>query len=177
MKKQIAAVAAATGLALTAFAGTADAKGKPGDKDIVTIADDNGSFKTLIAAVGCADPVVGAALASGDKLTVFAPTDAAFLDTLNVDESTVCTIPQDLLTTVLLYHVTDGRRFSNSVVPKGPQPKTIETLAGIPFQVQGLDIIDGNDLTEPTIVDGLFDINASNGVIHVVDEVLLPINL
>ena len=77
---------------------------------------------------------------------------------------------------MLLYHVTEGRRFSNSVVPKGPQPKTIETLAQIPFQVEGdLDIIDGNDTTEPSIVAA--NLNASNGVIHVIDQVLLPVNL
>lgn len=179
MKKQLIAAAAAATALTFAVAPTVNAgPGKPGEKDIVTIADENGSFTTLIAAVGCADPAVGAALASGDKYTVFAPTDAAFAATLGVDASTVCTIPKDLLTTVLLYHVTEGRRFSNSVVPKNAKPKTIETLSGIPFQVENdLDIVDGNDLTEPNIVDGLFDINASNGVIHVVDEVLLPVNL
>ena len=176
MKKQlIAAAAAVTGLTF-AVVPTVDAMGKPGDQDIVTIAVENGNFTTLVAAVGCADPAVAAALTSGDKYTVFAPTDAAFQATLGVDASTVCTIPQDLLTTVLLYHVTEGRRFSNSVVPKGPQPRTIATLAQIPFQVEGdLDIIDGNDTTEPSIVAA--NLNASNGVIHVIDQVLLPVNL
>ena len=178
MKKQlIAAAAAIAGLTL-AVAPTVDAKGKPGTDDIVTIAVENGNFTTLVAAVGCADPAVGAALASGEKYTVFAPTDGAFLATLGVDASTVCTIPQDLLTTVLLYHVTEGRRFSNSVVPRNMVPRTIETLAGIPFQVESdLGIIDGNDDTDPSIVASLANINASNGVIHVVDQVLLPVNL
>ena len=176
MKKQlIAAAAVVTGLTL-AVAPTVDAMGKPGDQDIVTIAVENGNFTTLVAAVGCADPAVGAALTSGDKYTVFAPTDDAFMTTLGVDADSVCSLPQDLLTTVLLYHVTDGRRFSNSVVPKNMKPKTIETLSGIPFQVEkDLGIIDGNDVTEPSIV--IPNINASNGVIHAVDEVLLPINL
>ena len=178
MKKQlIAAAAALTGLTL-AVAPTVDAKGKPGADDIVTIAVENGNFTTLVAAVGCADPAVGAALTSGDQYTVFAPTDDAFLATLGVDASTVCTVPQDLLTTVLLYHVTEGRRFSNSVVPRNMVPRTIETLSGIPFQVESdLGIIDGNDVTEPSIVASLANINASNGVIHVVDQVLLPVNL
>ena len=154
----------------------ADPRIEPGDDDIVTIAVENGNFATLLAAVGCANPVVATALTSGDKYTVFAPTDAAFEATLGVDASSVCSIPQDLLTTVLLYHVTEGRRFSNSVVPKGPQPKTIATLAQIPFQVEGgLHIIDGNDATDPSIVAP--DLNASNGVIHVIDQVLLPVNL
>jgi uncharacterized surface protein with fasciclin (FAS1) repeats len=176
MKKPlIAAAAVVIGLTF-GVASTVDAIGKPGDQDIVTIAVANGNFTTLVAAVGCADPAVAAALTSGDKYTVFAPTDAAFQATLGVDASTVCTIPEDLLTTVLLYHVTEGRRFSNSVVPKGPQPRTIETLAQIRFQVEGdLDIIDGNHMTEPSIVAA--DLNASNGVIHVIDRVLLPINL
>jgi uncharacterized surface protein with fasciclin (FAS1) repeats len=178
MKKQlIAAAAAITGLTF-AVAPTVDAMGKPGPDDIVTIAVENGNFTTLVAAVGCADPAVGAALTSGDKYTVFAPTDAAFMATLGVDADSVCTIPQDLLTTVLLYHVTEGRRFSNSVVPRNMVPRTIETLSGIPFQVENdLGIIDGNDTTEPSIVAELANINASNGVIHVVDQVLLPINL
>ena len=180
MKKQLIATAAAiTGLTFAVAPGV-DAMGKPGADDIVTIAVDNGNFDTLVAAVGCADPLVGAALASGDMYTVFAPTDAAFAQ-LGLDETSVCdpsVIGQDLLTTVLLYHVTDGRRFANSVVPKNMQPRTIETLSGIPFQVESdLGIIDGNDVTEPSIVADLANINASNGVIHVVDQVLLPINL
>ena len=153
----------------------APATARPSEnKNIVQTAQAAGNFKTLTKLVTKAG--LAATLSQPGPYTVFAPTDAAFQATLGVDASTVCTIPQDLLTTVLLYHVTEGRRFSNSVVPKGPQPKTIETLAQIPFQVEGdLDIIDGNDTTEPSIVAA--NLNASNGVIHVIDEVLLPVNL
>jgi len=145
-----------------------------GTKDIVDTAAGAGKFSTLVAAVKAAGLVD--TLKGDGPFTVFAPTDDAFMTTLGVDADSVCSLPQDLLTTVLLYHVTDGRRFSNSVVPKNMKPKTIETLSGIPFQVEkDLGIIDGNDVTEPSIV--IPNINASNGVIHAVDEVLLPINL
>lgn len=175
-KKLLAAAAAVTGLTL-AVAPTVDAgPGKPGEASIVDIASTNGDFDTLVAAVGCADPAVLATLTSGDKYTVFAPTDAAFEATLGVDANSVCSIPQGLLTNVLLYHVTEGRRFSNSVVPKGPQPKTIETLLGVPFQVNGLEITDVDKDTAPTII-APFNVNASNGVIHAIDEVLLPVEI
>jgi uncharacterized surface protein with fasciclin (FAS1) repeats len=182
MLKKLIAAGAVAALAGVTFAGTAAARSPvvPPPKasaDIVTLAVDNGNFTTLVAAVGCADPAVLAALTSGEQYTVFAPTDAAFQTTLGVDASTVCTIDQALLTNVLLYHVTEGRRFSNSVLPKGmAPPRVINTLLGVPFTVSRTgEITDGNSNTSPTIV--VADIPATNGVIHVVDEVLLPIEL
>ncbi|MAT05782.1 MAG: Nex18 symbiotically induced protein [Acidimicrobiaceae bacterium] len=177
MKKFLAAGAAIATAATLAVAPIADAKGKPGDQSIVEIAQSNGDFDTLVAAVLCADPLVLETLTSGDKYTVFAPTDAAFETTLGVDAGTVCDLPTGLLTDVLLYHVTEGRRFSNSVVPKGPQPRTIDPLLGASFQVNGnLEITDVDTGTAPTIV-APFNVNASNGVIHAIDEVLLPIQV
>lgn len=191
MKKQIAAIAAASALAITAFAGTADAQGKPGDKNIVEIASsvnaETGEYSALLAAAQCDyfEGAIVAALTSDDKVTLFAPTDAAFA-ALGLTAGNVCETfdgSEDALAdpatlaTVLTYHVTEGRRFSNSVVPKGNQPKTIDTLAGLPIQVNDdLTITDVEDAYEPMIVD-LFDVNASNGVIHTIDGVLLPIDI
>ena len=140
---------------------------------IVTIASANPAFSTLVAAVGCADPAVGAALTSGEQLTVFAPTDAAFA-TLNLNAANVCSLPQATLTAILLYHVQDGRHFSNSVVPRhSGQSKTIETLLGRAFKVDAAgSITTTSGATWPRIV--IANIPATNGVIHVVDAVLIP---
>ena len=143
---------------------------------IVGIAVANGNFTTLVAAVGCADPAVGAALTSGQQLTVFAPTDAAFLASPfgPLTAANICTVPQGVLTDILLYHVETGRHFSNSVLPrKAGQSKTIDTLLGQSFKVSSNGAIKTTGgLTTPTIVAA--NISATNGVIHVVDEVLVP---
>ena len=143
---------------------------------IVGIAVANGNFDTLVAAVGCADPAVAAALTSGEQLTVFAPTDAAFLASPfgPLTAANVCTVPQGVLTDILLYHVQSGRHFSNSVVPKkAGQSKTIDTLLGQSFKVSSTGAIrTAGGLTTPTIV--VANIAATNGVIHAVDAVLVP---
>ena len=143
---------------------------------IVGIAVANGNFTTLVAAVGCADPAVAAALTSGQQLTVFAPTDAAFLASPfgPLTAGNICTVPQGVLTDILLYHVETGRHFSNSVLPKkAGQTKTIDTLLGQSFKVGATGAIrTTSGLTTPRIVAA--NIAATNGVIHVVDEVLVP---
>lgn len=146
-------------------------------QDIVTIAATNGNFTTLVSAVLCANPAVLAALTSGEQYTVFAPTDAAFAK-LGLNAGNVCSaLDQATLTNVLLYHVTDGRRFSNSVLPKvDGKMKTIETLLGTSFGVHSNGMIhDVDSSSMPKIV--MPNLSATNGVIHVVDEVLLPIEL
>jgi len=141
-------------------------------QSIVEIADGAGTFKILLQAVGCADPAVVAALTSGDQYTVFAPTDTAFVEA-GFTIATICDVPQGLLTQILLYHVEEGRHFSNSVLPKRDgQMKTIETLLGQSFWVNSTGAIS-------TASDGQSQISgpnipATNGVIHVVDAVLFP---
>ena len=141
---------------------------------IVGIAVANGNFKTLVAAVGCADPAVAAALTSGEQLTVFAPNDAAF-GKLGLSASNICgTFSQATLTKILLYHVETGRHFSNSVLPmKAGQAKTIDTLLGQSFKVDSTGTITTTSgATTPHIIAP--NIPATNGVIHVVDAVLVP---
>jgi len=96
---------------------------------------------------------------------VFAPTDKAFedlADALEVEVEDLLALPN--LENILLYHVTNGRRNANSVV-NAPQ---IEMLNG------GRVDVDGTDLNGDQASIEVTDLPASNGVIHVIDGVLLP---
>jgi uncharacterized surface protein with fasciclin (FAS1) repeats len=177
--------------------------GKPGkgnavpdldDKNIVEVAVEAnallGEFDYLLGAVGCFTAVDGSnpiidLLTGDDKLTLFAPTDAAFealQGALGIDvpePGLTCAVDsifgEGTLFTILAYHVSDGRRFSNSVFNKN-NTKEIEMLAGGYINTTpSLTIIDGvPQVVNP--VGGLIDINATNGVIHVIDTVMLPFN-
>ena len=128
----------------------------------------------MVAAVGCADPAVAAALTSGEQLTVFAPTDSAF-GKLGLNAGNDCgTFSPATLTKILLYHVETGRHFSNSVLPKkAGQTRTIDTLLGQSFRVNATGAITTTSgATTPHIVAAT--IPATNGVIHVIDTVLVP---
>ena len=153
----------------------------PGTDTIYDIASTNGNFTVLTSLLDATG--LNAALDGKGQFTVFAPTDAAFT---NLIAALVGAIGQeatddllndlDFLTNVLLYHVTDGRRFSNSVINKNNM-KAIETLfeGHYIWSKPSLMIMDESSLTgDAGIVDGLFNINASNGVIHVIDAVLVP---
>jgi uncharacterized surface protein with fasciclin (FAS1) repeats len=193
--------AAAASLALMSSAAAVAGPGKPGNNElapggniveVATAANDAlGIFNTLLAAATCGffEGAVEDILTGEDKVTLFAPTDAAF-DALELDESNVCDAfntgdidaptPDDLLA-ILAYHVTDGRRFSNSVFNRN-NAKEIEMLAGGSiFTAPDLSISDnqvrgdGPDQLPPIgLVMPYININASNGVIHVIDAVLLP---
>jgi uncharacterized surface protein with fasciclin (FAS1) repeats len=122
----------------------------------------------------------------GEQYTVFAPTDQAFVDlvtalapSLNADvlanDGPFAAI-DDLLgagtvANVLLYHVAEGRRAANSVVPPRGS-RTITTLLGATFSV-GSDLVITAIGNTANIVNA--NISASNGIIHVIDAVILPI--
>jgi len=176
MFKKLAAAAALSMTVLAGLGGVAAANpvhGPKPTKTIVEIASADGRFTTLLAAVGCADPAVAKALTSGDQYTVFAPTDAAFAKA-NLTPANVCTaIPKATLTNILLYHVTEGRRFANSVLPRAGRTKTIETLLeDQSFKVSHAGVITTTSGTNATII--IPNIAATNGVIHVIDSVLIP---
>ena len=133
---------------------------------IVDIAVADGRFTTLVAALTAADLVE--TLSGDGPFTVFAPTDDAFaalpagtLDTLLLPES------KQALTDILLYHVVSGKVMAADVV----------TLSGA-TTVLGKDVTitvkDGNVFLNDTVQVIITDIEASNGVIHVIDAVLLP---
>ncbi len=154
---------------------------KKGDDPIAAIAI-NGGFDELVDALLYVDEELNAGLVNlflngKDQYTVFAPTDSAFFNLYNALDpnggiDSIRDLPADLVLNVLLYHVTDGRRASNSVLPKNGS-KTIETLLGETFSVNSSGMITATN-SSAMIVDGLADISASNGIIHVIDAVLIP---
>ena len=157
MLKKMLVVAAALAVAVVPAVGRADTH-----KDIVDTAVAAGSFKTLAAALtaaGLVDTLKGAG-----PFTVFAPTDEAFakipkadLDALLKDKAK--------LTKVLTYHVVPGKVMAADVV-KLKQAKTVEG------QMVKIDASSGVKINGASVVKA--DVGASNGVIHVIDSVLLP---
>lgn len=128
-----------------------------------------GEFSILIAAINAADPVVARTLSGNGKFTVFAPTDAAFvslLDELGLTADQVLS-NQALVTQVLLYHVVRGNRDSAAILGSS-RIRTLER--GFLTQSGGV-LTDANGRTANIIAT---DIKASNGVIHVIDRVVLP---
>lgn len=154
MRKTLLALAATTALASPAFA---DGHGM----NIVETAADAGAFTTLLAAAEAAGLVE--TLSGEGPLTVFAPTDEAFAA---LPEGTVEGLLADTeaLTAVLTYHVVAGAVMSGDLT----DGMTAATVNGAEITVS-LDPVMINDATVVTA-----DIEASNGVIHVIDSVLLP---
>ncbi|MEM8505968.1 MAG: fasciclin domain-containing protein [Cyanobacteria bacterium P01_D01_bin.1] len=134
------------------------------DGTIVDVAASNGSFNTLVAAIESAG--LAETLSGEGPYTVFAPTDEAFealpegvLDALLLPEN------QETLSQVLTYHVVPAEVPSSDIAPG-----MVETVGG-----ESVDVaVDGETVTvnEATVV--MPDVMASNGVIHVVDSVLVP---
>jgi uncharacterized surface protein with fasciclin (FAS1) repeats len=132
-------------------------------KDIVDTAVDAGSFKTLAAALQAADLV--STLKGEGPFTVFAPTDAAFAKIPKADLEALLK-NKEALTKVLTYHVVSGEVKAADVV-KLTQAKTVEG-SPIMIKVVGDKVMINNAKVAAT------DIAASNGVIHVIDTVIMP---
>jgi transforming growth factor-beta-induced protein len=132
--------------------------------DIVDVAVNNGSFTVLVAALQQAELVE--ALQGEGPFTVFAPTDEAFtklLEQLNITAEDLLNHPQ--LSEVLLYHVVPGKVMSTDLSDDMKAP----TLLGEDIMV---DLSNGVVINESNVVAA--DIEATNGVIHVIDTVLVP---
>ncbi len=142
----------------------------------------NPEFTILLTALEATGLV--SAVSGDDALTVFAPTDGAFRALLhryhlNIDFSHLSDAERELLTQVLLYHVVPGALFSGDVLGAD----SLTTLQGglvtptlnhgQPFLVDLADSSPDARLLAPDLID----IEASNGVVHVIDEVLLPVEL
>jgi len=169
MRKTILTLAVAA-LAVAAIVGPASAgPAKSSDKmgNIVQVAVGAGQFKTLTALVKQAG-LAGALSKKGANLTVFAPTDAAFA---KVPKATLAKLGKDkkALQAVLLYHVVKGKVPASKVVTLNGKSAT--TLNGAPVRISvkgGSVFLNGSTKVIAT------DVKASNGIIHVINKVLLP---
>ncbi|MCG7391806.1 fasciclin domain-containing protein [Microvirga sp. ACRRW] len=163
MKFEIRNLAIATVAALGIVAGGSSARAA----DIVDTAVSAGQFKTLAAALTQAGLV--STLKGSGPFTVFAPTDAAFAKLpAGTVENLLKPENKDKLTAILTYHVVPGKVTAADVV-KLQQAKTVNGKAlKVSAKGSGVMINDAN-VTKT-------DIAASNGVIHVVDTVILPPN-
>jgi uncharacterized surface protein with fasciclin (FAS1) repeats len=165
--RRFALLLAAASLATMVVAAPAAAR-QPGStivENAIAVNHASGEFDELIAAVQRAG-LVGA-LNGNRQLTVFAPTDGAFKQLYAaLGVSGVQDIPVATLRSVLLHHVAPGERFSDAVLGSS----RIRTLNGDflkPSLAGGSAYIDGAHIV-------IADVDASNGVIHVVDHVLVP---
>lgn len=132
--------------------------------DIVDTASEAGSFTTLIAAVEAAGLVE--TLKGEGPFTVFAPTDEAFaalpegtLDDLLLEEN------RDQLVSILTYHVVPGN-VASSDLTEGMTAATVEGNE-VTFTLEGGPKVNDANITQP-------DVAADNGVIHVIDAVIMP---
>jgi len=136
-----------------------------GQKDIVDTAIAAGQFNTLAAALGAADLVT--TLKGDGPFTVFAPTDAAFAKLpAGTVESLLKPENLDQLVAILTYHVVPGKVMAKDVV-KLSQASTVN---GSDLSIKVMD--EKVRINDATVIAA--DVVASNGVIHVVDTVILP---
>ena len=159
LTKTIAAAVIAFGLA----GGVAMAASHSDKKDIVDTAVEAGSFQTLVAAVQAADLVE--TLKGDGPFTVFAPTDEAFAALGMTVEDLLKPENKDKLVAVLTYHVVAGKVMSTDLVDDS-------TPATVQGSMVTIDLDNGAMVNDAKVVTA--DIETSNGVIHVIDKVLVP---
>jgi uncharacterized surface protein with fasciclin (FAS1) repeats len=155
IRRTFLSLTAATFLAMPALAQ---------DKDIVDTAVGAGSFTTLVAAVTAAGLVD--TLKGPGPFTVFAPTDAAFAALpAGTVEDLLKPENKDKLVSILTYHVVPGKVMSSDL-SEGMTVKTVQG-AEVTITLEGGPKVNGATISTP-------DVAASNGVIHVIDAVILP---
>ena len=136
------------------------------EKTIVGIAVGADNFKTLVAALKAADLVE--ALDGKGPFTVFAPTDAAF-EKLGKETIEAVLKDKEKLTSILKYHVVSGKVMAADAIKL--DGKDAKTLSGKTFKIE---VVDGGVVLNGKVKVIKTDIKASNGVIHVIDAVLVP---
>lgn len=154
-------------LAATALATISACAQIGGGDDIVDVAAANGNFNTLVAAVQAAG--LEDTLRSDGPFTVFAPTDAAFAALpAGTVESLLLPENKDKLVGILTYHVVPGAVKAADVLGSTTD---VATVNGKTIKVDGSD---GATVKVNNATVTAADVEASNGVIHVIDTVLLP---
>ena len=157
IRRTFLALTASTMLAVPAFA-------ESHAKDIVDTAIGAGSFATLVAAVEAAGLVE--TLKGPGPFTVFAPTDAAFAALpAGTVEDLLKPENKDKLAAILTYHVVPGKVMSTDLT-EGMKAATVQG-AEVTITLEGGPKVNGATISGP-------DVEASNGVIHVIDAVILP---
>jgi transforming growth factor-beta-induced protein len=151
-------------LLLTTLAACGETVVAPTEANLLETARQAGSFQTLVAAVEEAG--LAPALTGTDQLTVFAPTDAAFA-ALPPAVAEAVMADRDLLTAVLSYHVVAGRLESGAVAGR----TSLTTLNGQDLAITA----SGGGVQVDGVRIAQADVRASNGVIHVIEDVLTPL--
>lgn len=142
-----------------------------------------GEFSTLIAALvatGLDVPLDG-----NGRFTVFAPTDAAFFNTLGLDAGSITTLinssPESkaFVTNILLYHVARGERFSGDVLDSDRirmlnREFTFPTMVELDPSEDLVPAIEDNTEEAAVLILDLVNLETDNGVVHVIDRVLMP---
>lgn len=177
MKTCISAVMAVSVMAMPVYAGVpmggqtilmAQYSSAENEGNLLEAAERTGAFRTLVEAADSAG--LREELQNSGPYTVFAPTDAAFA---KMPAGTVETLLQpenrDQLVSLLRMHVISGQKLT--IADIGEQQFTAQTLNG-PLAIDGSDPISGVRVNNAAVT--LSDIEASNGVIHAIDTVLLP---
>jgi uncharacterized surface protein with fasciclin (FAS1) repeats len=155
--RTLSVIAVGAGLALSSTAAMA--------KDIVDTAAANDQFSTLVAAVKAAD-LVGTLKGDG-PFTVFAPTNEAFAKLpAGTVEDLLKPKNKDKLVAVLTYHVVPGKVMSSDLAGKELSTATVQGSN------VDIDATDGVKVDNATVIAA--DIETDNGVIHVIDTVILP---
>jgi len=161
--KFIYAIFCAAVMALPMTAAHADQHGAA--KDIVDTAVAAGSFKTLVAAVQAADLVE--TLKSAGPFTVFAPTDEAFAKLpAGTVEDLLKPENKAKLAAILTYHVIPGKVMAADIAGKKLNVKTVQGSE------LAIDATNGVKVNNASVITA--DVAASNGVIHIIDTVLMP---
>lgn len=177
IKKSIPAILAIVLITLSSFTSNTDLKENNSGKTIVDVAVANENFSTLVAAVKAANLVE--VLSSEGPFTVFAPVNDAFS---KLPEGTVASLLQpknkDLLTAILTYHVVAGKFVAKDVIKAIKDNKGKFVIKTVQGGILTASLKDGKVIL--TDVKGnmstvvITDVEASNGVIHAIDSVVMP---